>query len=203
MAKSVDSTIVLLAGFLLDRALVAYSDSELTFFVEQPSLLVRSIPGILVALYFVIMNSFFSATIGKMIFGLSIVDFRTNKAPLGLAQGISRSLASIAVPITIAISPTLWFYLDPMSFQTQFFELNSPVGLLHIGGWVIGLAVLVTAIISTIHIHNPDRARQSVMDRFSNTIVIKTSIVQADAHTEPISLQERLKNIGKKLILLD
>lgn len=99
--------------------------------------------GVAVAVYYTVMNSMFSATVGKMAVGIRIIG-RNGEEPLGWPIGIRRTgnrLVSILSGIPIF-------------------------------GIAVSLALLVLNVVSLVFLFS-DPEHRTVMDRFADTYVVK------------------------------
>jgi len=101
------------------------------------------VASLITTAYYVVMNSQFSATLGKMALGLRIVG-RNGEEPLGWNIGVRRTAN----------------------------RLVGILGNIPILGILVGLALLVLNLVSLVFLFT-DNERRTVMDRFADTYVVK------------------------------
>jgi len=101
------------------------------------------VASLIVTAYYLVMNSQFSATLGKMALGLRIVG-RNGEEPLGWNIGARRT-------------------------ANRLVNILSNIPIL---GIIIGLALLVLNLVSLVFLFT-DNERRTVMDRFADTYVVK------------------------------
>ena len=101
------------------------------------------IGAIVVAAYYVLMNTYLSATVGKLLLGLRIVK-HDGTEPLGLPDGPKRSL----IPIV------------------------GIVGVIPILGILVTIGTFIVLLVSTVFLFT-DAEHRTVMDRFADTYVVK------------------------------
>jgi uncharacterized RDD family membrane protein YckC len=124
-------------GFAVAGAIA--TDGEL----DGGALALGFVASLITTAYYVVMNSQFSATLGKMALGLRIVG-RNGEEPLGWNIGVRRTAN----------------------------RLVGILGNIPILGILIGLGLLVLNLVSLVFLFT-DNERRTVMDRFADTYVVK------------------------------
>lgn len=146
-AAIVDAIIVIIVSIPFGVAAFAgsggFGGGDDTFEFTTPNLGLAIVGGLITTAYVVLMNSYFSGTLGKLIVGIRIIG-REGEEPLGLPLGAKRSANSIA---------------------------GFVLGLIPVLGAIAGLAFAIIGIVSLVFLFT-DPEHRTVMDRFADTYVV-------------------------------